>query len=241
MCSKSTETINCEICGFKAYSEKYLLHHQRSDHPDFKKTFSCEKCHFKSDKFGHLTRHIELCALSEELHECNICKYKAHSKAALIKHSSKEHSIMKLEEKCDRCDYKTLSVSQLNNHNLKCMQVTDFQICSECGHRAMSNLALGWHFKSEHPNIHRTFKCTDCDFEAKTSYRLNKHLEKCALTPKLNCTDCDFKCISHLTLKKHNSEVHIQLNNLKRKKCNFSTDFGHIEKTHEATGTSGKC
>ena len=99
---------------------------------------------------------------------CNLCQFKAKSKAQL-----EHHTVSKHKEKCDRCSFATENKIQLNWH-----KEAQHSISTKAKPKPQTS-----------GTAEPSFVCKKCDFVAKSSLQLNKHLNVCYGSKKKSNTD----------------------------------------------------
>ena len=99
---------------------------------------------------------------------CNLCQFKAKSKAQL-----EHHTVSKHKEKCDRCSFATENKIQLNWH-----KEAQHSISTKAKPKPQTS-----------GTAEPSFACKKCDFVAKSSLQLNKHLNVCYGSKKKSKTD----------------------------------------------------
>ena len=123
----------CDRCDLAVDSKDALKSHNYYHHSD--KTFECGKCNYKSEQKCKLRKHEKMMHTTVDCFRkycktgskedcrklghhkliCKICKYMAHTKGAMEKHTEKPHNP---RQNCEYCSYDTDRKSLLKKHVL---------------------------------------------------------------------------------------------------------------------------
>ena len=135
---------NCPICPFRSIYKVSLQKHKESTHEG--KRFKCVECGLSFTSTNGLKIHVSVVHRKERKY-CPYCKSLLYSKD-FDDHVEKKH---KYYEKCNGCDYKSLSKRNLDRH-MKLMhdgKERPFK-CSKCPYQASHELAISKHQKLFH-------------------------------------------------------------------------------------------
>lgn len=200
----SRETKPLKKCPYCPASVLNLNSHLASKHGE--KKFMCDLCGVTKNTKASLEIHVRMIH-AEEKYLCDTCSKEYKSKISLKLHILRDHSQTPIDMniKCNSCDYKTYSRTNLlrhmrNHHDPNHMK----PVCTECGQNFCDNRALRNHMLT-HANT--TFACELCDHVCKTKIGL-----KCHMTLheewKYKCPVCGLKRRSAHEVRMHCKRIH---------------------------------
>lgn len=139
----------CELCAFTTYVRSNLMRHKRV-HSD-EKEFLCEICRTGFNSKRQLEFHF---AKHEELkpkctfYKCKYCDYKSVVLGSVKDHENYKHT-KKVKHFCSECDYWTTTKSVLRCH-MYTHGVEKPLKCPQCEYRAIRPNVLETHLKNKH-------------------------------------------------------------------------------------------
>ena len=193
--------------------------------PSTKKSFSCDKCEFETNKGRNLKRH------SDDMHgttfykkiryPCDQCEYTSRNRVLLEKHIHSQH-IAKESKKCKYCDF-TCDKSELKEHLLRNHKVDLSNNCEHCDFKATQKSELREHLNTTHSQ----FQCNKCKYstyrKAEYDHHFNmKHSNK-ELEDKIEfkiassgeetffCKECPYNSQTNQNIRRHIRSEHLHL------------------------------
>ncbi|OXA45155.1 Zinc finger protein 26 [Folsomia candida] len=113
---KSTrEMFKCQVCRRTFASRPGLQYHIRVSHED-RRDFACQFCEKMFANSSNLRRHVDVrhAANKEQIHSCDKCEYKSHSKFNLVEHT-RRHNVANWRE-CYFCKKQFATFQMLVRH-----------------------------------------------------------------------------------------------------------------------------
>lgn len=129
---------------------------------------------------------------------------------------------------CKYCDFKALTSSEAAEHKYTTHTTELPHACpvEGCIYRTKYGWSVKHHVKSFHSD-EKDYKCSICDYAAKTKLEVRRHIQSDHEGRKRTCSDCDFQCPfkSRSTMVKHMESVHGILDNSIHKcdYCDYTT------------------
>ncbi|XP_032675654.1 zinc finger protein 660-like isoform X2 [Odontomachus brunneus] len=174
----------------------------------------------------------KMTVLNKDNIKCNICgaNYSRSDKCRV-------HIMNHLEIKpyeCVKCDYSTVTISNIRAHIRKCHLKIKPYACDQCDKRYGSMILLQEHINS-HTGV-RPFKCEICDFTYMSRQGLNCHYKTHKLNKDIKCDICPkmFKSTArknaHMLV--HNKENMIQCLICKNYLSSETNLHTHMKKVH---------
>ena len=161
---KFPKVYKCENCNKAFARHKSALNHCL-------KVFSwtCDKCGDVLGQRNNVARHRNRCQKRAEKQnltrtekvsmieisdkECSLCGQSFKNNASMRAHVSRKHKEHKVgTHQCDKCDFKTMSQSQLKKHNTLVHNTTIAFKCQECDLSYFSKDGLRKHVRNVHEN-----------------------------------------------------------------------------------------
>jgi len=181
--------------------------------------YPCELCDYKATTRANLERHsFYKHGNLCRNYPCEICEYKATTKGNLMRHIVYAHDGGKYT--CDQCDYTATQKRFLKQHVKSVHKEDSFQ-CEYCNKKFVKKKYL-----YRHKKLHfETFECTDCKFVTKRKDTLSRHFQvlhsQAKSEKKLICEYCDQIFDTKKKLTRH-SQAHINL--FECTNCKFVTN-----------------
>ncbi|VEN34005.1 unnamed protein product [Callosobruchus maculatus] len=228
-------TSRCIYCD-KTFVHKKTLHdHIVRKHPDFiaslsKKVYECTDCTFKtispSKLKQHKVTHSDAADNNRITSRCNYCNKTFVHKKTLDDHIVRKHpdfiaSVSKKVHECTRCNFKTISSSQLKRHMVTHPDIAGNRIttrCNYCNKTFLYKVILDDHIIQTHPDCiasvsSKIHECTQCTYKTTIANYIRDHLR--IKHPELagnrilsRCIYCNKSFIRKLALDEHIIKTH---------------------------------
>ena len=139
---------------------------------------------------------------------CDKCDYKSSKLDNLQYHIKTQHGGE--SHQCDHCEYKTVHKSNLNIHVASIHHGVRHS-CNQCDYKAVTQASLKIHIQKIHEQL--KYYCDQCDAVFSLKGSLRGHIRSKHEGEKYKCQYCDYQASqkSHLTVHtkaKHEGEVH---------------------------------
>ena len=169
--------------------------------------------------------------LSETLHNCDYCDYKATQLDSLEMHMKTEHGKMESYSCEEEYEANFFAPSSLNIHVDAKHQ--DFRyICDSCDFRATHSEHLFRHINAVHLRL-KNYSCGECDAKFSTPFSLKRHADVKHKGVRHNCEQCDYKATRLSHLRKHFESVHLKIRKYACQECDAKfAQHSHL-KRHE--------
>jgi hypothetical protein len=162
---------------------------------------------------------------TEELQKCSTCKCKKLLKFFKIRENTGKYykTCIKCNTKfkCDKCDYKCSTKSNLNIHIKQVHDKIKDIKCNLCDYKCSRKYDLNKHIKSVHDKI-KDIKCDLCEFKCSQKVNLDRHIKMVHDKIKdIKCDLCDYKCSTKGNLDQHIKLVHDKIKDWECNLCEF--------------------
>lgn len=129
---------------------------------------------------------------------------------------------------CAHCDFRGVTRAEADEHRFSVHRDIYRLPCEEagCTYRAKQRWILKRHWVANHCDK-KNFKCSECEYKAKTDLEVQRHIKSKHLKLMWNCELCDFQCdITKNTRRNmHMAEKHGDFSKVYRcRTCNFITE-----------------
>ncbi|XP_018578022.1 zinc finger protein 142-like [Anoplophora glabripennis] len=196
----------CEICDFRANTEKSLKIHMINHKKKQSNFLECNYCPFKTKHEGSLKQHIvnhkdvpllkcPLCTFKtkhrrilnahklthnkDKTFACGQCKFRTSQKAYLVLHIRRLHlhPMSGKSYSCDLCAFKTVNKVNLRKHQVIHRQPTRTFKCDKCIFVSRYKTCVARHTILVHGTSEiQQYKCDSCQFITKHKSSLTGHL-----------------------------------------------------------------
>jgi KRAB domain-containing zinc finger protein len=196
----------CDLCDFSSNKVKIMIHHKQKLHG--RTVHTCDKCDFLTTNIKRLTTH------NMEKHDsytCNSCPFVTNTRLNLTGHYSNEHYNTII--KCIFCNFQCLTQKNMDKHMNSKHIVTEEQ--------------------NDDDDVHKKFKCPDCDHVDTNKARFQKHTRRHSQT--FTCDECDYTChegsLFSLHKETHNKLIYVcdQCGHASKTR---RTNLLHVRKVH---------
>ena len=108
---------------------------------------------------------------------------------------------------CEKCSYKALNKSSLENHILVHHNGVTFD-CHICQHKSNRKASLNFHIKIKHEG--QRYECHECDVVFTGKQGVRRHVKSVHKGLKIDCDMCELKLSSASCLSTHKKRVHFK-------------------------------
>lgn len=194
---------HCLICEKKLVGKFAFSKHLKSKHSQG--WYKCKSCDapflsgFKLHEHARLKRHqdLEPKKYQKTTFQCGLCESTFATFNAFQSHSLSNHNIFPLE--CQICKKRYKEQATFKNHMETHQGVLKYE-CDVCAKRFVTRERL---FAHRRLHLGKRFKCSQCEFKARSSTALRTHIQMKHLEPKYECVLCMKKFGSKQNLEQH--------------------------------------
>ena len=201
----------CAECNFATRRLNDLKTHIGSVH-EGEIYHRCAECNFVTKRLHDLNRHIG--SMHEgEIYRCDECQYFSKTKRDLKNHIHSKHAnIRKKPAKITR-KWSMLCNSpgcpQFGSNECKELKLHGRHKCSECDFVAKRSSNLSKHVRNVHDGV--VYHCEKCQFHSKSKYYLAIHIQSKHEGIVFPCDHCEFLAQRKRQLKNHMNTAHKNL------------------------------
>jgi KRAB domain-containing zinc finger protein len=222
--------LKCNKCDRKFAYKAKLAQHKLEDHTKTDETVKrhqCDKCDYKTDKYGILKIHMDGVHSKLKKFKCTFCPQSFAQIGNFNRHLRVLHS-QKKNLKCFLCDYETSSKQNLKAHHKKHFKTTITEIrqfkCDFCTLAFVEKDHLDKHLQIVHKDIALTGSFPHDVIQ-------HQHSLKKPIHKRCFCDRCDYSTFDQNKLKIHYDGIHLGIEN-------FSCD--HCDKTFTTKATKNR-
>ncbi|XP_075989666.1 zinc finger Y-chromosomal protein-like isoform X2 [Anticarsia gemmatalis] len=205
-----TTRYKCKLCGAVRLSRQHLLEHYTITHTSAPTTYTCDHCHFTTNKRTVIQRHVKSHGVSER-HACHRCGKLFNTIESLRVHTMRHDKTKRLQ--CPHCTKYFIYPSLLHKHVQAVHERKDYY-CVECDVRFKSPESLRLHFKKAKRHRDQSsykHECPHCHQKFVSTATLSVHLTSTHGEPKQHtCDVCTRQYSSKEALRAHTWRVHSQ-------------------------------
>lgn len=200
----------CLFCGSQHTTHASLLRHMRTKHAEMQ-TVPCEYCDIKMFSEQDRAYHYRVCEKLRETksvteYTCSHCGVTILGASKLRQHVSSSHRLRTpnvVPFMCDICGKQLKNKHCLTVHmRIQHINVQNFQ-CEFCNESYKSISGLKYHIAQYHSKSFEVFKCSLCDFETKQEFLLRRHIKRHNPDKTYICSECGRSFGSLDSLKSH--------------------------------------
>ena len=206
-----------------------------------KKQYQCNQCDRRFQFSCALERHTRDVHTKKEREKCPYCKKTFKNKRSLDEHKKTRHHYHKNQYKCKQCNQVFQYMSKLKRHINSTHSTKPCWECLDCKKTFNSRSTLGEHWKREHGDCEKLYKCSQCNDTFAYLSRLHQHA--ISHTDKCNheCSVCH-KTYAHISaLNRHIITKH---SNKEKtficEECGLKFFFADSLKRHKMTHSAHK-
>ncbi|XP_045465606.1 zinc finger Y-chromosomal protein-like [Harmonia axyridis] len=173
----SSEKLSCDQCEFETFRGDLFNRHSNKHMRD--KTYSCEKCNYKTVNLSSFKMHLSYKHTKETEFKCSYCEFKSVSHASVKRHETCKHA-KERALKCDQCHFTTTQLHSLKRHQGHCKNRNRRKFkhqCEECTFKTDDLSSLENHNLVNHPKKEILF-CNICPFETTEEDELKEHAKE---------------------------------------------------------------
>ncbi|XP_062563105.1 zinc finger protein 569-like isoform X2 [Armigeres subalbatus] len=200
----------CKICKLSFETQSGLMQHRKDDHKLIKHTGTeCRSCHEKFQNSEELLKHREEAHANDPMLECDICKARYHSPAALRSHQRYHDRVILYD--CQNCPESFNSQLLLDRHLKDVHKDEKNYICDLCGKGFPTKKQIAAHLIRHRNPRKKHYSCLPgcyiCDFCGK-EFRFQMTMKRHVFNAHTNqntfkCDQCDKVLASLEGLKLH--------------------------------------
>jgi len=179
------------------------------DGDDEDKAFRCTECDFCSDCRRKYLSHYELTHVAPANFTCELCLFTSSVVEERDHHLETKHNVC---AECDHCagDYEEI-MRHAANHSRKRLRSETAALQQERARSMADHDATISHDAHNNNNNVGDFACSHCDYRAKRSPFLKRHVKARHADKNFMCTLCNFRSAQRWCVKQHIVEVHKKL------------------------------
>ena len=167
-------------------------------------------------------RKLKTCNVCRDKYKCDECDSKFGTNSNLQKHILTVHR-KEQNYSCSECEYKTGQNGSLQKHIKTVHKKEQNYSCEECDKKFGTNGHLQSHIKTVHLK-EQNYSCKECDSKFGTNGNLQIHIRTVHLQEQnYSCEECDSKFGENSNLQKHILTVHRKEQNYSCSECEYKT------------------
>ena len=168
--------VQCTQCGYQTFRKRHLAKHFTAMHTNERQTCPREGCEDSFKWSAGLKAHMKRVHLGvKKTIKCEQCDYKGSSMSNVRSHFTAMHSDQ--INFCDNCDFSTKWGTSLNKHLKESHGEGTKLQCSECSYQTYRKTQLVKHTNAIHLNVKEEYFCDQCVFKTSKSFKLKIHID----------------------------------------------------------------
>ncbi|XP_023331723.1 zinc finger Y-chromosomal protein 1-like isoform X2 [Eurytemora carolleeae] len=192
----SAASYSCSSCTFKTSSSNiYRKHiakcikinrHYGEMHPSSDSVYSeasvikgvnykcvCTWCEYKSNKYSHVKKHIDIYHESKSNYPCKECVFVGKNVDDYAKHFNSFHRTDDYKHACTDCSFKCTNRADLRAHYIEVHKKQRLYACRKCKYKAQDVITIKKHIAKTHSTF--IFNCKACNFSSNLKNEFNRH------------------------------------------------------------------
>ncbi|XP_017772429.1 PREDICTED: zinc finger protein 62-like isoform X1 [Nicrophorus vespilloides] len=200
--------------------------------------YECPECNELFSIWKFLTGHLwRQHNIDMELHCCDECDYRTYSLSKLNNTHKLTHGTSK-NFKCDLCEKSFKNAKQLRNHKDTHKQIASPKFqCTDCSKLFSNRQQLRMHIDVVHKKL-KPFLCSYCGYKSATKSALKMHIRQHTGEKPFTCDICDYSTTDHNSLRRHKLR-HSNEKPYKCSQCDYQCIQSSAYKVHVKTKHPG--
>ena len=209
-------TEQCPECGkivSKNGFRKHKEEHKRKQSGDI---YFCDICPFQANAKYKVNSHKKVIH-GPPAYTCDLCGMMFKVKATMDNHMLTKHRDPEnaTTYQCEMCEFTTKSEVSLTSH-IQFRHKEGKRVCSFCDFETLNSEELSTHLRTEHgiatdltpkkPTIDKIYKCTQCDYSARSPQALRLHVKVKHVGTRFKCEQCDYTATTKNQIRVHNNK-----------------------------------
>jgi len=133
----------------------------------------CTWCEYKSNKYSHVKKHIEIYHEQTSHYPCKECVFIGKTVDDYATHYNSFHKTDDYKHACTDCSFKCTNRTDMRNHYVDVHKKQRLYACKLCMYRAQDVMTIKKHISKTHSTF--IFHCKDCDFSSNKKYEFSRH------------------------------------------------------------------
>jgi len=133
----------------------------------------CTWCEYKSNKYSHVKKHIELYHETKQHFPCKECVFVGATVDDYAQHFNSFHKMDHYRHACTDCSFKCTNRLDLRNHYVEVHKKQRLYACRLCNYKAQDIMTIKKHISKTHSTF--VFHCKDCNFSSNSKNEFGRH------------------------------------------------------------------